>query len=204
MVKYPHPSAFDKELTDDKLTYISKLMLQTFDKTFKDTRDIDDDNYTFGTMFFKRTHNCFFREFSSDQCLFNIKILDKTNKFIFQIGQTSCRFFEEKDYFHPTKKGAFVSTIQPQPSLFNEEVGIPVFSNFYLMYSLDEDELPMATVVFVSYDTNKNIVSFWEYNSSSLTPAIHSDDLYTPDGNSNKRPRNLSSKRRKDNKSNES
>ncbi len=51
MVKYPHPSTFDKELTDDKLTYISKLMFQSFDKTFKDTRDIDDDNYTFGTMF---------------------------------------------------------------------------------------------------------------------------------------------------------
>ncbi len=203
MVKYPHPSTFDKELTDDKLTYISKLMFQSFDKTFKDTRDIDDDNYTFGTMFFKRTHNCFIREFNDEQCPFDIKVLNRTNKFIFQIGQTPCRFFEEKDYFHPTKKGAFVSTIQPQLSLFNEEIGIPVFSNFYFMYSLDEDEIPLVTVVFVSYDANKNIVSFWEYNSSSFVPAIYSDDLYTPDGNNNKRSRKLSSKHRKESGSNE-
>ncbi|PIL59635.1 hypothetical protein B4N90_21195, partial [Acinetobacter baumannii] len=62
--------------------------------------------------------------FNDEQCPFDIKVLNRTNKFIFQIGQTPCRFFEEKDYFHPTKKGAFVSTIQPQLSLFNEEIGI--------------------------------------------------------------------------------
>lgn len=193
MEQYPHPSTFDKELTDDKLTYIAKLMLQSFDKSFRDTRDQDDDNYTFGTVFFKRTHNCFLREFTSDLCPFKIQILDKTNKFIFKIGQTPCRFFEEKNYFYPTKKGAFV--LNDQLSLFND-IGLPCYSNFLLMYSLDEDGFPLATVRFVSYDINGNIVSYWEYNSSSFTPSISTNDLYTPDANNQKRKRNLSSKRK--------
>lgn len=202
MVKYPHPSFFDKELTDDKLSFIAKIMLLSFDKSFRDTRDIDDDDYTFGTMFFKRTHLGFKREFQSHECPFNIKILNRNNKFIFQLGQTACRFFEETDYYHPTKKGAFILDLQPQPSLFDDQIGIPVFSNFYLKYSIDEDGYPLATVVFVSYDINTNIVAFWEYNSSSLTPSIPSDDLFTPDS-SNKRNRALSSKLKKADESNE-
>ena len=201
MIKYPHPTIFDKELTDEKLTYIAKLMLQSFDKSFRDTRDQDDDNYTFGTVFFKRTHNCFLREFSSDACPYKIDILDKTNKFIFQIGQTPCRFFEEKNYFYPTKKGAFI--LNEQLNLFND-AGLPCFSNFLLMYSLDEDGFPLATVRFVSYDINENIVAFWEYNSSSTSLSIPSDDLYTPDNSKPKRARQLSSKRNKANKSDES
>jgi hypothetical protein len=69
------------------------------------------------------------------------------------------------------------------------------------MYSLDEDGFPLVTVRFVSYDINENIVSFWEYNSSSFTPSIQSDDLYTPDNNTQKRTRNLSSKKDKSNES---
>ncbi|OTG67302.1 hypothetical protein [Acinetobacter silvestris] len=200
MADYPHPSTFDNELTDEKLTYIAKLMLQSFDKSFRDTRDQDDDNYTFGTVFFKRTHNCFLREFRSNLCPFRIQILDKTNKFIFKVGQTPCRFFEEKNYYYPTKKGAFV--LNDQLSLFSD-IGLPYYSNFLLMYSLDEDGFPLATVRFVSYDINENIVSYWEYNSSSFTPSISTNDLYTPDSNNQKRARNLSSKRKTADKSNE-
>lgn len=200
MVKYPHPSIFDKELTDDKLTYIAKLMLQCFDKSYRDTRDIDDDNYTFGTVFFKRTHNCLKREFLDDSCPYKFEIIDKTNKFIFKVGQTPCRFFEEKNYFYPTKKGAFVLT--EQLSLFNE-IGLPCYSNFLLMYSIDEDGFPLANIRFVSYDINENIVAFWEYNSSSFAPSIQTNDLFTPDSNGKKRTRNLSSKRNKANKSQE-
>lgn len=200
MTDYPHPSTFDKELTDDKLIYIAKLMLQSFDKSFRDTRDQDDDNYTFGTVFFKRTHNCFKREFKSGMCPFKIEIIDGTNKFIFKIGNTPCRFFEEKNYFYPTKKGAFV--LNEQLSLFND-IGLPCYSNFLLMYSLDEDGFPLSTVRFVSYDNNENIVSFWEHNSSSFTPSIQSDDLYTPDNNAQKPKRNLSSKLKSKDKSNE-
>lgn len=58
MTKYPHPSVFDKELTDDKLNYISKLMLQVFDSSLRDIKDKFDDNYTFSTNYFKRTLNC--------------------------------------------------------------------------------------------------------------------------------------------------
>ena len=192
MTDYPHPSTFDKELTDEKLIFVAKLMLQSFDKSFRDTRDPDDDNYTFGTVFFKRTHNRLKKEFLSELCPFNIQILDKSNKFIFKIGQTPCRFFEEKNYYYPTKKGAFVLT--EQLSLFND-IGLPCYSNFLLMFSLDEDGFPLATVRFVSYDINENIVSYWEHNSSSFTPSVQSDDLYTPDNNSHKRARNLSSKR---------
>ncbi|MFV5490487.1 hypothetical protein [Acinetobacter sp. ASP199] len=200
MGNYPHPCTFDKELTDEKLIYVSKLMLSSFDKSFRDTRDPDDDNYTFGTVFFKRTHNRLKKEFESNTCPYNIQILDRTNKFIFQIGQTPCRFFEEKDYYNPTKKGAFV--LNEQLSLFSD-IGLPCYSNFYLMYSLDEDGLPLATVRFVSYDVNENIVSFWEYNSSSSSPSIPSDDLYTPDNRKPKRTRNLSSKRNKADRSDE-
>ncbi len=200
MAKHPHPCTFDEQLTDEKLNFIAKLMLQVFDKSFRDTRDIDDDNYTFGTMFFKRTHRCFLREFKSDDCPFDIKILNKTNKFIFQIGQTACRFFEEKDYFHPTKKGAFIR--DEQPSLF-EEIGVPIYSNFFLMYSNDDDGFPLATVLFVSYDINGNIVSFWEYNSTNTSPSIQSEDLYTPNDNVDRRKRILSSKNKKTTKSND-
>lgn len=200
MTDYPHPITFDKELTDEKLIFVAKLMLQSFDKSFRDTRDPDDDNYTFGTMFFKRTHNRLKKEFESEFCPFKIQILDRSNKFIFQIGQTPCRFFEEKNYYYPTKKGAFI--LNEQLSLFND-IGLPCYSNFLLMYSLDEDGFPLATVRFVSYDINENIVSYWEYNSSSFTPSIQSDDLYTPDNNAQKRTRNLSSKRKQNDKSNE-
>ena len=82
MTEFPHPSTFDIELTNDKLNHIAKLMLKSFDKSFRDTRDLDDDNYTFGTMFFKRTHNCFKREFQSTSFPFKIEIIDKSNKFI--------------------------------------------------------------------------------------------------------------------------
>ncbi len=198
MTDYPHPSTFDKELTDEKLIFVAKLMLQSFDKSFRDTRDPDDDNYTFGTVFFKRTHNRLKKEFLSELCPFNIQILDKSNKFIFKIGQTPCRFFEEKNYYYPTKKGAFV--LNEQLGLFND-IGLPCYSNFLLMYSLDEDGFPLVTVRFVSYDINENIVSFWEYNSSSFTPSIQSDNLYTPDNNTQKRTRNLSSKKDKSNES---
>ena len=78
MTDYPHPSTFDKELTDEKLIFVAKLMLQSFDKSFRDTRDPDDDNYTFGTVFFKRTHNRLKKEFLSELCPFNIQILDKS------------------------------------------------------------------------------------------------------------------------------
>lgn len=203
MIEYPHPTVFDKELSNKKLTYIAKLMLQVFDTSLRDIKDKYDDRYTFSTNFFKRTVNCFTHEFQSEDCPFKIEILNDSNKFIFQLGQTSCRFFEEKDYLHPTKKGAFIRDIQPQRSLFDEDIGLPIFSNFYLMTHLDEDNNRMPTVVFVSYDTNKNIVSFWEYNSSSFTPSIQSDDLYTPDSNNQKRTRNLSSKHKKANKSND-
>ncbi len=201
MTGYPHPSTFDKELTDEKLNFISNLMLQVFNSSVRDIKDQYDDNYTFSTNYFKRTVNCFRHEFRREECPFLIIISNDTNKFIFQIGQTECRFFEEKDYFNPTKKGAFIRDIQPQHSLFNEDLGIPIFSNFYLMSYLDEDNHRMPTVVFVSYDINKNIVSFWEYNSSSFTPSIQSDDLYTPDNNRQKRTRNLSSKKDKSNES---
>lgn len=203
MTKYSHPSVFDKELTDDKLNYVSKLMLQVFDSSLRDINDKFDDNYTFSTNYFKRTLNCLSFEFNSESCPYKIEISNSSNKFIFQIGETLCRFFEEKDYFNPTKKGAFVRDVQPQPSLFNEDIGLPIFSNFYLMYSTDEDGNALPTVVFVSYDINKNIVSFWEYNSSSSSPSIPSDDLYTPDNHSPKRTRNLSSKRKKADRSDE-
>ena len=108
MTKYPHPSHFDNKLTQDKLEYIAKLMLASFDKSFRDTRDIDDDNYTFGTVFFKRTHNCFKREFQSNSRPFPIKILNRTNKFIFEIGNTACRFFFFFIYIFPSKKGSFI------------------------------------------------------------------------------------------------
>lgn len=197
MTKYPHPSHFDNKLTQDKLEYIAKLMLASFDKSFRDTRDIDDDNYTFGTVFFKRTHNCFKREFQSNSRPFPIKILNRTNKFIFEIGNTACRFFEEKSYIFPSKKGAFIRDEEKQLSLFNE-IGTPIYSNFFLMYSLDEDGLPLSNVVFVSYDINENIVAFWEHNSTSSSPSIHSEDLYTPSsGNTQKRSRSLSSKHKK-------
>ena len=194
MTEFPHPSTVDIELTNDKLNHIAKLMLKSFDKSFRDTRDLDDDNYTFGTMFFKRTHNCFKREFQSTSFPFKIEIIDKSNKFIFKIGGTPCRFFEEKSYFHPTKKGAF--SLKDQLSLFND-IGIPCYSNFLLMYSLDEDGFPLATVRFVSYDINENIVSLWEYNSSNSSPAIQSDDLYTPTSSPRKIQRVLSSKVKK-------
>ena len=126
MTDYPHPSTFDKELTDEKLIFVAKLMLQSFDKSFRDTRDPDDDNYTFGTVFFKRTHNRLKKEFLSELCPFNIQILDKSNKFIFKIGQTPCRFFEEKNYYYPTKKGAFV--LNEQLGLFND-IGVKYLQN---------------------------------------------------------------------------
>lgn len=198
MIEYPHPSHFDKALSDDLLNYVAKLMLQSFDSSYKSTRDPYDDNYTFGTVFFKRNHNLFNEEFNNDLCPYDIKVIDRSNKFIFKIGDTYCRFFEEKNYFHPTKKGAFV--LQPQLSLFND-IGLPSYSNFLLMYTLDEDNLPLPVVRFVSYDINGNIVAFWEHNASNTTPSIPTNDLYTPSPNTPKRPRNMSSKHKQDNES---
>ena len=81
MTDYPHPSTFDKELTDEKLIFVAKLMLQSFDKSFRDTRDPDDDNYTFGTVFFKRTHN---RANSNMRCdsFKSHMIINKLSKFL--------------------------------------------------------------------------------------------------------------------------
>lgn len=174
-MKLPHPSKFDNALTDENLGFFANQILDVYDQTVQDLSRPEDDNYTFGTSLFGRTKNKLNNLIVEDKCPINVKIIDGSNRFIFLMGQSECRFFND-NFLAPKKRGAFVRS--EQLDLFAIDASQPVFWNFVVQSTSVEDEPPR--IIFAGYDLYHNLASVWEHNSTRSHLSLV-DEFITPD-----------------------
>lgn len=174
-MKLPHPSSFDDALTDENLGFFANEMLSVYDQTVQDLSRPEDDNYTFGTSLFGRTKNKINNLIIQNQCPIKIKVVDGSNRFIFLMGHSECRFFND-DFLAPRKRGAFVRS--EQLDLFAVDANKPVFWNFVVQSPLTEEDQPR--IIFAGYDLYHNLVSVWEHDTNKTYLSLV-DEFITPD-----------------------
>lgn len=167
-----HPSAFNSELTDDRLTTIAELLLDIRFNTRRELNSDYDDSYTRETATFGRSRNALIQLCQSNRFDW-LKLVNPGMDVTFCIGNVPCRFFRD-DPETPSKKGFFRRN--QVDDLYAEDDQHPVMWRFIVERAMTEEDEDRA--FFIGYNVYQEEVSTWAYASSATI--LHSVDKETP------------------------
>jgi hypothetical protein len=144
----PLPVQFHQDLSSDRLTIISNLLLEEFYRTEDDLSSDVDDNYTRACTRFGRQKNRILKTGLSKKYSW-LSLVNAANDLVFCIGTVPCRFSND-DPRHPTKSAVLTVNQYQLPFLEDSEMGDPCRFCFIIDRGLYGNHDPR--VVFIGYD----------------------------------------------------
>ncbi|MFS7293425.1 hypothetical protein AB6864_24485 [Serratia proteamaculans] len=167
------PWEFTPQLSEDRLTIVSKELLKVLDQTFELLTTSLDDNYTRGTCTFGRQKNRVI-ELCMEGGYNWLKLTNPGMDVTFEIEGIPIRFFAD-DPENPKKPGFFRRNSVDQ--LFAPVDTTPTVWRFVV--EKPEFEGEGARIHFVGYNQLEEILSLWTYGNDRTT-VLHSTDDTPP------------------------
>lgn len=173
---YPHPSTFQPDLTDERLSTIAARMLDVRYLTIRQMDTEYDDNYTRECPVYGRTRKMLIL-LARGKTLpwFNIKCMGMGVDIF--IGNVTCKFFRD-DLENPEKAGFFKR--DDFLCLFDEDDNVPVLWRFVIERALTEEDEDQ--VYFVGYNKFNEMISKWHYETGAA-PLYSVDHVIPPAAN---------------------
>ncbi|MCC7680848.1 hypothetical protein [Janthinobacterium sp. FW305-128] len=173
---YPHPSTFQPDLTDERLSTIAAKMLDVRYLTIRQMDTEYDDNYTRECPVYGRTRKMLIL-LARGKTLhwFNVKCMGMGVDIF--IGNVTCKFFRD-DLENPEKAGFFKR--DGFLCLFEEDDNVPVLWRFVIERALTEEDEDQ--IYFVGYNKFNEMISKWHYEAGAA-PLYAVDQVIPPAAN---------------------
>ncbi len=153
----PHPSSFQPALTNERLAYISNLLLTELSEIEKVLSSDVDDGYTRGCSVFGRQKNRI-KVIALSGKIEWLTLVNGGNDLVFKVGGVPCRFSNDNPE-NPQKLAVLVAN-RYQISFFEEtENGDPCRFCFVIDKGASENE--DARVVFMGFDSKDTLRCQW-------------------------------------------
>lgn len=172
----PLPSTFKSGLSTDRLSLISKWLLEELFATEDDLNRDTDGGYTRGCATFGRQRSRIIKEAASGQYGW-LSISNYGNDLVFTIDGVPCRFSND-DPSNPSKDAVLIANRHQQEFQEFAEEGDPARFCFVIDRGINETSDPK--VVFLGFTPTNETVCKWESDSMRMLRLESTDNVVQP------------------------